>query len=248
MKDEIQERQENAATEKKTCSAEAFEGYALVFGLMGKLLYANPEYEWLSDIAAQQVFDELPLSCVNEDILEGQKLLRRWFGEGGSALSYEAVEEVKCEYVPLFLNGKNGAAAPPWESIYVNHSPAFFQCSTMSVRMWYKRYSLEAENQEHEPDDHIGLELTFLSYLCAIAAGLVEPPMVDGEAYPVNIVCIDASEFASTHLFNWATHWCDIVSGRAKTDFYRGVALFTKGTLACFAMNMGKEIKPKVYR
>lgn len=224
------------------------EGFAVFFELVGKMLYANPEFEWLNNLASQGVFSELPFPKANENIMVGQKLLNDWFGGTDGTLSRNAVEEVKCDYVPLFLNGKYGACASPWESIYVNSSPAFFQCSTMAVRMWYKRYSLKAENQEHEPDDHIGLELIFLGNLCAIASGMRKPPIVDGSEYPMSAVRIDVAEFARTHVLNWATHWCDIVYEKANTDYYRGLALLTKGALEAFAEEIGESISVSVYR
>lgn len=229
-------------------SPDALAAYALVFGLMGKVLYVNPEREWLDNLALQGVFDEIPLDADDADVAVGCRLLESWFGKFPDGLSDAAVDEVRCDYVPLFLNKKDGASAPPWESVYVNSSPAFFQCSTMSVRMWYGRYRLETENREHEPDDHIGLELIFLGHLCSIAAGMSNPPVVDGGEYPLAAVRCDIAEFAQKHLLNWATHWCDIVAECARTDFYRGAALLTKGALSCFAADLGKEISPEVFR
>lgn len=222
--------------------------YALVFSLVGKLLYANPEHEWIGELAREGLLDENLLSREDAEVSSGQNVLQSWLvalkGDGAC----DAIDAVKSDYMSLFVNQNAGAIAPPWESVYVNHSPAFFQCSTMGVRRWYQRYLLEAENREHEPDDHIGLELIFLGHLCAIAAGLVDPPMVDGEQLGLDIVRFDIEAFAQAHVFNWATHWCDIVRKGAKTDFYRGTAQFAKGAINCLASDLGKRIEPRVFR
>lgn len=54
----------------------------------------------------------------------------------------------------------------PWESTYVGNPQLLFQESTLDVRNFYKSLGYVADKFQQVADDHIAIELGFLSALC----------------------------------------------------------------------------------
>lgn len=218
--------------------------YKLLFGLMGKLLYSYPDRSWMESLATNGVFDEIPCVETNSEILKGRELLSEWNTENREGLSQAAFSEIEVDYVRLFIGGNKSLLAPPWESIFVSPEPTFFQRSTLHVRYWYKRFGLQAENLNHEPDDHIGLVLAFLSHLFTIALNNFE--LSKEVEYQQTIA--EIRKFSTQHVFRWAPRCCDLVIENAKTKFFCGVGLLTKGSLRTLANFLEVDIKLKVFR
>lgn len=220
------------------------EGYALLFGLMGKVFYTYPDFAWVNDLVAEGTFEEIPEIGSNHDMRSGQDLVLKWCSVHRGGLSKDAFEALQVDYVRLFIGGNGSVLAPPWESVYVNSVPTLFQQSTMDVRNWYKRYDLVVENLNHEPDDHVGLEFSFVSHLCSIASNSAD----SSDEARLSKTMEDLSGFASEHVFSWVPRWCDLVMEQAKTDFFRGIALLSKGIVASFADALKVEAKTEVFR
>lgn len=241
------EHEETRPAEANDALAEISEmlmGYALLLGAAGRIFYEYPNGEWLSEVASQELFDNLPIEIDNEDAQEGQRRLAEWGRAHAEGLTKEALEDLEVDYVKLFINGKRSVLAPPWESVYVNPVPSLFQCSTMGVRGWYKRYQLEIGNVDHEPDDHAGLELSFASHLCALAAHAAD----EGDESRFREVKVDLKMFLQQHPFRWVSHWCDRVMKESQADFYQAAAQFTKGLLEGLSSVLDIEIKEEVFR
>ena len=194
---------------------------------------------------APREVDPAALEQVAEALASAGRLLHSYpQRDWGEALGDEPFDAVEADYMRLFVNGAPTLLAPPWESVYVNATPTLFQCSTMGVRAWYRRFGLEVENVNHEPDDHVGLELSFAAHLCAEAARRAR----EGDAQGARVALADASAFASEHLLAWAPHWCDVVSEHARTAFYRDLAAFAKQAMAQLAELLGIDVRQRVFR
>ncbi|HKZ83677.1 MAG TPA: molecular chaperone TorD family protein [Anaerolineae bacterium] len=201
-------------------------GEALVCGLLSRALYSYPERAWLQSLVDEGVFAESPLGDRQPDVSGGLTLLQTWSQAHRGGLSDEAFDGLCAGYTRLFI-GPGKVLAPPWESVYFNEERLTFQEQTLQVRAWYRRFGLEAEKLHNEPDDHIGLELSFLAHLAQLALDALErqdQPAVDE--------LLEAQRrFLSEHLLRWAPAWCDQVAQHARTDFFHGIALLTKGAL-----------------
>lgn len=204
----------------------ALTGEALLFGLLGKMLYTNPEKEWLQPLVDEQVFTEAPFAETQADIIEGLKLLETWSQSGQEGLSAAQVDDLKADYTRLFV-GVGRMSAAPWESVYYSEERLLFQESTLDVRAWYRRFGLEAVNLYKEPDDHIALELSFMAHLANL--GLKALSEEDRPTFEETLAA--QRGFLSEHLLPWAPLWCNLVLETAHTDFYRGLALLVRGAL-----------------
>lgn len=79
----------------------------------------------------------------------------------------EAAELASTEFTRLFIGPPNPAAAP-WESFYRSKSenPVGFGQATFEMRDLLRAAGLQVINENNQYEDHIGLELLYLSELC----------------------------------------------------------------------------------
>jgi TorA maturation chaperone TorD len=103
-----------------------------------------------------------------------------------------------------------------------------FQEETLQVRSWYRRFGLQAIRLYQEPDDHVGLELAFLSHMAQLALAAA----AEGDPARLTELLQAKRAFLITHAQRWIPAWCAQVVAHARTDFYRGVANVTAGVLA----------------
>jgi putative dimethyl sulfoxide reductase chaperone len=205
-------------------------GHALVLNLLGKLLYEPPTDDQLHALADEAVFDEFPLSVDRPAVADGLAALQQWardFVAGRPAADYEAV---RSDHMHLFL-GPGTVLAAPWESAQVDDEHLLFQTETLQVRSWYRRYGLQVIRLHQEPDDHVGLELAFLSHLAQMA----QTAQSTGDEAQLTEMLDAQRLFLKTHAQRWIPGWSALVIQHARTEYYRGLAPLTVGVLAQLA-------------
>ncbi|MBU2611430.1 MAG: molecular chaperone TorD family protein [Chloroflexi bacterium] len=206
---------------------ETLTGEMLLLELLGRVFYSYPENEertWLQSLIDEDVFSEVPFAADKDETKASLEFLQNW---GKNGIADEAFENMQADYTRLFI-GPVKVLAPPWGSVHLGDDRLIFQQRTLEVRAWYKRFGLEAEKIHREPDDHIGLELLFLSHLAAL--GIQSLNEQDNARFEE---LLDAQrEFFKKHLGLWALTWCGLVEENAQTDFYKGLAHLTRGALS----------------
>jgi len=205
-------------------------GEALVCGLLGRLLYEEPQAAWLTSLAADGVFDDIPFGASQPAVAAGLELLQAWSQQHRAGLSTDAFAELRADYTRLFL-GPGKLLAPPWESAQLTVERQLFQGHTLQVRQWYRRFGLEAARLYTEPDDHLGLELAFLAHLAQ--RGLEALAQSDRPRLGETLTA--QRDFVKAHPLRFVAQWGDQVEQHARTDFYRGVGQVIRGVLTEFA-------------
>ncbi len=214
-------------------------GELLLLGLLGKIIYTEPEQAWLEPIFAEDIFSEVPLGADEAETVRGLELINAWVK--ANPLNAAVMEDLKADYTALFL-GPGKMLAPMWESVYFSEERLVFQERTLEVRQWYRRFGLESENLYREPDDHIGLELFFMTRLAGLALQAVEEQ--DEAAFTA---ALDAQkEFYRSHLLLWGPTWANLVIDNARTDFYKGLGHLTLGSLQAVAQALQLEMPVQV--
>jgi TorA maturation chaperone TorD len=215
-------------------------GEALLFGLLGKVLYGEPDREWLQSLIVEDVFGEAPFGVEQPEIQKGLELLGRWSAQNRNGIFTEEFEALKRDQLRLFI-GLDRVLAPVWESVYFNENRLVFQQQTLQVREWFARFGLQIEKLNREPDDHIGLELSFVAHLSSRAVSLLAD---DPKSF--NELMQAQRDFLSEHLLRWGPAWAQLVVQHAETDFYLGIAHLTHGALLAAAkslqISMPKEV------
>jgi len=215
----------------------ALMGETLLLGLLGRILYQEPDKNWLETLVKEDVFAEVPFGEGQIEIINGLKLLQTWTNQNAGGILDKQFEAVKKDHLYLFT-GIGRPLAPVWESVYFSESGMIFQKQTLEVREWYARYGLEAEKKGREPDDHIGLELSFVAHLATLALQSLEK---DNQPQAEELLQAQR-DFLIQHFLRWAPVWAELTEKHAETDFYRGLAHLTVGALLAAAELLEIEI------
>ena len=138
----------------------------------------------------------------------------------------DGAREIAWDHTRLFV-GPGEMLAPPWESVHRSRRRLTFQEVTLEVRARYAEFGLESATLHAEPDDHLALELAFLGHLSVVAAAARD----DGDTDVLAACHAAQRRFLEEHLLAWAPACLALVETHARTDFYRGLAGLTRGTL-----------------
>jgi TorA maturation chaperone TorD len=214
-------------------------GQSLMLGLLSMILYRYPDHDLLETIIGDELFSEIPFAGDHPDVISGAELVRTWLNENRRHDKEEMLEDLQMDYNPLFI-GPGKVLAPPYESVHFSSARLMFQEETLQVREWYARFGLQSEKIYNEPDDHIGLELLFMAHLASQAASAAK----QGELDIMKRMVKAQREFASKHLFRWGFRWCDQVCEHARTAFFHGTALLTRGALLEMAKMLEVDVDP----
>ena len=205
-------------------------GEKLLFGLLGKILYAELDKPWLQSLIDEDVFSEVPFGGELSETAAGLELLQKWTHENNAGLSDKSFDGLRADNMRLFV-GVGQVLAAPWESVYFNDGRMVFQEQTLQVRDWFRRFGVETEKLHKEPDDHIGLELSFLAHLATLGLQAIEAK--DDNKFEEIVEA--QRRFIVEHPLKWVPVWCKLVEEKANTDFYRGLAMLVLGALFSLA-------------
>jgi len=222
---------------------ETLVGEALLLAAMGRLLYRYPEDEeqaWIASLFDEKLFLEVPYAAHKEETAQGLKLLQGW---AEKICQDGFFERIQSDYTRLFI-GPGKVIVPPWESVYFSSERLTFQQQTLEVRTWYQRFGVEPEKIYKEPDDHIGLEISFIAHLAKLALQALE----EQNEEEFNRLIKAQEKFLAEHLLRWGPYWCTLVVKNANTEFYKGLALLTQGALLTLGDQFGIKTSKEVVR
>jgi TorA maturation chaperone TorD len=201
-------------------------GQRLVCGLLGLALFRVPRKAWLDRLIGEDVFEDVPYAASQADTQAGLALLRTWAAAHVGGVSAATLDQLEADYNRLFV-GPRKLLAAPWESVYIDRERVLFQRVTLEVKGWYERFGLVRDSACNEPEDHVGLELSFLAHLASIALDAMRRR--DDER--VRAIMTAQREFVRDHARRWIPNWCRDVEKHAATPFYRGIGRLTRGVV-----------------
>ncbi len=216
-------------------------GEALLFSLLGKILYSIPARDWLDSLAADDLFDSVPFAETQPDTVEGLALLSAWTDTCRNGISDAALMDLKADHTALFV-GLRAMAVPAWESVYFSEERLMFQDRTTDVQARFQQMGAEVQTPDREPADHIAFELSFVGHCAQLALAALE----SGDTCEFDAVAAAKHEFLSEHLIQWGPKWAELVIKHAQTDFYRGLALLVRGALAELAQIDAVKVPVKI--
>lgn len=136
----------------------------------------------------------------------------------------EFIENLNVEYTRLF-EGPGFVAAPPFASFYLD-GERLMGPETIAVRREYVKWGVASVQMGQIPDDHIGLELAFMAYLCDEAA----VTLAGGDDGRCRELLEARADFLREHLLIWAPTFCHKIAAATSDPFF---ASLEKLTLAC---------------
>ncbi|MEG0776380.1 MAG: molecular chaperone TorD family protein [Raoultibacter sp.] len=195
-----------------------------LYELFHILLGNAPTEELLQAIDGKIVQESFFISTAkdSEDAEVGQFFSRI---EGFKDVSLEALQS---DYAVVF-EGPESLPAPPWESVYTSNKRLLFQKSTLEIRNIYRSQGLLPSLYPRVADDHISLELDYLSHLAqrSLEAFVAQ----DEESYAQAMAANKA--FLVDHLGVWVGSFADDLAKWKSDSFYT----YAAKTLEVFIRN-----------
>jgi putative dimethyl sulfoxide reductase chaperone len=199
--------------------ARTLDDFAAAFTTLSSLLVSAPAAPVLDRVRDAELLREWPLPG-HPDCRRGTALLAE------SATAREQESLVRRDYNRLF-RGPERMKAPPYESVHRSKEHLVFEQETMQVRAAYAEFGLTAPRLGAEPDDHIGLELSFVATLAVHGMDAMEA----GDDLELARVLRALVAFLDEHLLAWAPRCLAQAADGSTTLFYQGVAALGLGTL-----------------
>lgn len=131
----------------------------------------------------------------------------------------EAVSQLRSEYAALFLAM---SASPVFtsESVYLSGSHCLMQEQRDEVLQTYREEGFSVSGDFRQPEDHLAVELNFMSRLCR------ESALLDTFDNDKAFLEYGAKQraFFQAHISQWVPEFCTVVQNHPKAAFYGGVA------------------------
>lgn len=160
----------------------------------------------------------------NSVCLEGLRAMQRYCeestGEGALAVASD-------DFHDLFV-GPHKLLAAPWSSVYLDKGGVLFGPTAMEVKDAFSREGFAIPEGGAEPSDHVAYEWQFLADIQKRAAS----QLADGHKTEGCESVLLAKDFCDRYLSTWMDAFCERVSANSRTDFYKGLSMFTLGVLA----------------
>lgn len=156
---------------------------------------------------------------------EAATRLARWAAAGDGASEADRISDVSVEYTRLFV-GPPAPAAPPWETMNRSEGVTVgFGEPTFQMRQLLRDAGLELSNENRQYEDHMGIELLYLSELCRRAAA----EGADADAPEA------LGAFVRQHPLAWIDRFAAKVSEDAPDGYYAGLLSLARALLELWA-------------
>ncbi len=188
---------------------EIFRARANFYAFLSRMFVEEPPFELAEDIGGGK-FQFPQITSFNSDFSEGLSLFEKFAQDNNDAGD---IHEKLCrEFTRLFTGPV--PAMFPYESTYIDGS--MMAKSLLKVKEEYRKAQLLRVREYHEPEDHIAMELGFMSNLCSNNAR---------DSLRMQ------NDFLKDHISKWVPAFCDELCEKSSNDFFRGIGKITKGFL-----------------
>jgi TorA maturation chaperone TorD len=184
-------------------------GYNMLLYFAGSMIMYEPTEECVVDFWKNGILKRLPVSSANPRFLKAILQLRDSCLDEGTCLSILREDYNRLFTVPGL------ALAPPFESTYLNYS-GIPGNDFVGIREFYESYGWVSKYRGKIPDDHLGVELLFLTRLVEKFITL-DDNACRGE------MGNEIIRFVEQHLLSWIPEWNVQIQESAGTFGYKGI-------------------------
>jgi len=186
-------------------------GYNMLLYFAGTMIMYEPDEECIVDFWKNGILKKLPVSSLNPVFIRAASQLRESCTDVSSS-----TESMSMDYYRLFTRG-NMPLAPVYESLYMKSTPSGMKLNVSDISEFYNSYGWMAKVRPEMKDDHLGIELLFLTIL-------VEKYIIlDDEACRVEMRN-EIRRFIEQHLLSWIPEWHKRVQENSRTLSYKGIS------------------------
>ncbi|MFN8242272.1 MAG: molecular chaperone TorD family protein [Bacteroidales bacterium] len=185
-------------------------GYNMMLYFAGTMIMFDPRHECIFDFWSEGILKSLPVNSTNPNFIRAASLLRE------SVKEADIYSRMKTDYLRLF-DESSQAIAIPRESRYFPVSTFPGEREMETVESFYNSYGWKSKFSGMIPDDHIGVELLFLTIL-------IEKLLEFDDAACDRAMKAEISRFIRKHMLSWVGGWNDVVQEKSLTRSYKGIA------------------------
>jgi len=147
------------------------------------------------------------------------------------------MKSLKLEYTRLFA-GPNKLPAPPWELVYKTGRLELFQPGVLELRAIYRSAGCLPAEVHHVSDDHLGIELDFLRFLCEKTIVALEN---NDEEEAERLEAIHLA-FLQDHLLVWVPKFLDDFQPATEEPLYVAAGLLLRAFIELDARLLEAEL------
>lgn len=187
------------------------------YTFLSTALYSDPSPEKFKIYFEHNVFEDLVQAGeINKNI----QYLAEFFQ------AEKSEEEYKKLYLEhrLLFSGSGKLIAPPWGSVYLSREHIIFDEHTLAVKEFYKANGYEVLDMKKGPEDHIGLELSFISNLNSRL--LVELKSENPDEVKIYENLKTQIEFINNQILTWFDKFANLIYQAENTVFYKNIVEF----------------------
>jgi len=205
-------------------------GYNMLLYFAGTMLMYEPSEECIFDFWKNGILKALPVSSSNPNFIKAASQLR----ESCQDIS-NCRERMQEDYVMLFSR-PDLPLAPAFGSYYLLNGHLSSENKASSVTEFYKSYGWVSKFQGKKSDDHLGVELLFLTIL-------IDKYLVFDDEACSNEMRKEIQRFIDLHLYSWIPQWNDRVQTYSNTLCYKGIGTLTLACIEDIYSFLGQDIK-----
>lgn len=204
------------------------QGRAATYGLLARLLATELSEGLLNDLKRT----EFPRDTGIESIDSGSRYITDYLAKMGDDVDGTKTE-LAVDFARLFVvrSKSTVGAAYPFESVYTSKEHRMMGDARSEVKAIYQTVGLGRDKNWNVGEDHVALELEFMQIL----AQRCNDALASEDTAQATSLLEQQLSFLERHLENWVPLFARDMERHAKTDFYRGVALFLAGWIGCEA-------------
>ena len=176
----------------------------------GSMIMNEPTDECVIDFWAKGNLKMLPVLSLNSRFIEAAAILR------DSCIDRELCREMLIKDFNRLFAQSGLPLAPAYASIYLNNR--YNNGSTEeNIGKYYKSFGWEYKSQLKIADDHLGIELLFLTKM-------IDHYLTSDDDLSILEIRKAIRKFIDLYLLSWIPGWNDDVTSQAKTLCYKGIA------------------------
>jgi len=196
--------------DNKSHNHNILKGYNMLFYFAGSMIMHEPSEECITDFWEKGILRNLPVSSANPNFVRAASQLRESFADRTSfaRLLHE-------DFLRLFTR-QRPALAPAYESQYLKKVSDNSGYHSSSVTEFYNSYGWQSKFKGKIDDDHLGIELLFLTLL------IDKYLILDDEACRGEMRK-EIRRFINYHIMSWIPEWNEKVQSYANTLAFKGI-------------------------
>lgn len=192
-------------------------GYNMLLYFAGSMIMYEPSEECIVDFWKNGILKKLPVSSSNPNFIKAASQLR----DSGSDKNF-CGKMLRDDYIRLFKR-QDLKLAPAYESLYRKTGHLNSENGSAGVSEFYKSYGWESKFKGKINDDHLGIELLFLTIL------IDKYMKLDDEACRGEMRK-EIRRFIDYHILSWVPEWNKQVQINSNTLSFKGIGTLI---LAC---------------